>query len=511
MSRLIYRFEPDWHTPAWYQPWRSIGGKDYPVGCGPAAWTILYAYWKQFKGKSNLFQSDLSGRCFNQAGEPNDVMWRIADLTGTTYGDVGEPYGFTRPSRMGDGICYAKEKGYSDASVVRYRSGEREKWRKIDREIQADRPVILTINVRGNTNFGFPDHYVVVERTLHMPRPGVDTYGYFVNMAHGSNPTDGYPHKWIFTVQKGVDDSAFSAYLVRMTDEAGPRPFEIVVENSAGRDTVCADSSGNKEITFHLANLKRDCERASVQIIIGDVLVRTLNLEEGEDASFTVSRHEDRVQLKASCGVQRAEKTIYLDYEPPTFNRITVTPITDLERSVVLVAEGLHDDGYWNNIDYEVSGSLDGVTVPPRSGTTLRLTNLSPGTHSATMQIRDRCGRLSTAHSVTFVIAERAPSVTFVRPVMDARVMRGSDMTISVDASSVSGIMRLSIYLDRVSEDEFYPTKLCVFPGIFGEDRPARKTCTVKADWTRGRHTLIAVARDNSGQTTTVERTIQVE
>nr|QNO48667.1 hypothetical protein AMAKCJMG_00001 [Methanosarcinales archaeon ANME-2c ERB4] len=523
-SQLVNCFESDWQTPAWYQPWRHIEalGTDCPVGCGNTAWTILYAYWEQFKGKSRLFNTDLTERAFNQSGEPESVMWEIAELTGTRFGkymwawqDEYTEFGMTYGSRMEDGIHYAQEKGYSDASVTRWRGFERKKWDAIDNEIQADRPVILLINNRGNTNYGFPDHYVVVERTLHISRSGVDTYGYYVNMGHGMDPESGFPHKWLFTVKKGVDDSAFSAFFVRMTDEAGPRPFQIVVRNAEGKSTVCADRSGNPQITFHLTNLKLDCEQASVQLFIEGVLIRTFSdLREKEDVSFTVAGRKRSVLLRASCGGQRAEETVHLDYDPPTFDHILVTPNTHREQSVILVVEGLRDDGYWNASDYQVSGSVDGVGVPPRSGTSLVLTDLSPGQHSATMRIRDGCGRLSDTHSTTFHIAEHPPSVTFINPPEGCRVRRGSALPISVVAGSSSGIMKLSIYLDRESEDEFNPTRLCYFPGYpesFGADRPTLKTCSAAIDWTPGRHVLIAVAKDNSGQTNRAARTIHVE
>lgn len=71
--------------------------------------------------------------------------------------------------------------------------------------------------------------------------------------------------------------------------------------------------------------------------------------------------------------------------------------------------------------------------------------------------------------------------------------------------------MRLTIYLDRISEDEFNLSKLCVYPGSFGADRPVKKMCDVSADWSKGSHKLIAVAVDNSGQTKTIRRTFRVE
>jgi len=59
-----------WHMPHLKQPKNILG---YPVGCGSTAWAMVYAYWKQFKGRSLLFDGyDLTDRW-----QPESCDWRI--------------------------------------------------------------------------------------------------------------------------------------------------------------------------------------------------------------------------------------------------------------------------------------------------------------------------------------------------------------------------------------------------------------------------------------------------
>jgi len=513
-TRLVYRFDPDWHTPAWSQPHRD----NSPVGCGNTAWAIVYAYWKQFKGKSGLFGIDLAGRCFDYSGEPTDVMWELGRLTDTSYGRYwggGECnyYGRTMPSNMPAAIRYAHEHGCPEATVVKYNSGERSKFWEIHDEITADRPVILLVNEGcGNTGFGLiPYHYVVIERTRYVNQPGVDSYGYYVNMGHGSNPSSGFPHKWLMTVRQGLDDSAFSAYFIRMNDTGTPLPFQIVVDGRRGRDTLCLERP-RLNVSFHLENLRRDCDEGRVEVFKDGVLLQTVTgLEDMATRELNLAGGGQRLLLRARCGSRQAEKTVYLDYDPPTVRRWRVTAEASRPRSQVLLAEGLQDDGYWNPADYLVEARLDNSRTYSEAGTSLLLTDLAPGAHTATVRIRDGCNRWSSTQTVSFTISASAPTLRFVHPPAEARVRRGGNLSITVEAGAESGVLRLSIYLDRISDDEFNSTRLAYFPGTFGTDRPVQKTQSVRADWSRGRHTLIAVAVDNSGRTTRADQVVQVE
>lgn len=522
-NRLCYRFATDWHTPGWNQPERYMSALDAncPVGCGNTAWAIVYGYWKQFKGKARLFRTDLSP--FTQSGEPEAVMWRISEMTETMFGKFGwtgsneyEYFGATLPSKMINGINYARERGYSEATVEKFNSGERTKFWEINEEIAADRPVILCIHVAPDIIL--PNHYIVVEKAEYIKQPGIDTYRYYVNMGWGSNPVDPVtnaplpPHKWINTVRQGINDLAFSAYFIHMRDESAPKPFEIVVDNLKGRGTYCI-TPGQQQITFHLDNLKCDCDSASVQVFQDGVLLRTLsNLKEKENTVLPFGASGKQIILQSSCGSQQAQKAIVLDYNSPGFDGIDVFPSRNRERSVVLAARRIADDGYWLNRDYYVEVTLDGATTPNRrSGTSVTLDNLSIGRHSATMVIEDGCGRRSAPRSISFIVSDQPVTLSFITPSVNARVNRGRDLTITIQASAPDGVMRASVYLDRVSDNEFDCTRLCSFPGTFGAGRPERKTCTVRADWSRGRHELIAVAEGNSGQTSRVIRVFYVD
>lgn len=513
-NRLTYRFDPEWHTPAWYQPHRG----DSPVGCGNTAWAIVYAYWKQFKGKNGLFGIDLTNKCFDLSGEPETAMWDIGRLTETSYGRYWSDgewkyYGRTMPSNMVNAIEYAKTHGCPEATAEKYNAGERTKFWEVNQEITADRPVILLVNEGcGATGFGIiPYHYVVIERASHREQRGTDSYGYYVNMGHGQNPSSGFPHKWIMTVRKGLDDSAFSAYFIHMRDDSTPRPFAIAVQGLVGRDTLCMDRT-RPAFTCHLENLKRDCDEGRIQIFKDGVLLDTLSgLEEMEDTTFNLRTTGRQLLLRATCGSQQTEKTIHLDFDPPTFEAADMVADTSGGSSINLAARRVQDDGYWNTQDWETHVVLDGRRELTGPGTSIRLDGLSAGSHSAVMRIKDGCGRWSATRTATFTVSARGPRVAFIAPAEGARVRRGSDLTVTVEASAEGGVQKLTIYLDRISEDEFNPTQIAYFPGVFGADRPARKNQTVRADWSRGRHTLIAVAVDNSGRTTREERSFTVE
>lgn len=290
------------------------------------------------------------------------------------------------------------------------------------------------------------------------------------------------------------------------------KSFEIVVDNLRGRGTHCINGSGSQQITFHLDNLNGDCDSASVQVFQDGVLLRTLsNLRENENRVLNFEPRGRQILLKSSCGSQHAQKTIVLDYNPPEFDGIDVFPSRNRERSVVLSARGIADDGYWLNRDYRVEVTLDDASTFSRHGTSVTLNSLSIGRHSATMVIEDGCGHQSASRLISFNVSDQPLTLSFITPSVNARVNRDRDLRITIQAGVPDGIMFASVYLDRVSDNEFDFTRLCYFPGTFGAVRPERKSCTVRADWSRGRHELIAVAESNSGQRSRVIRVFYVD
>ncbi len=190
----------NWHLPSWTQPHNR---DDYPVGCGSTAWAMVYAYWRQFKGKTALF-GGLDLRTRTNASDSNigticSVMWDLAEIMDTFWGGSGDDkWGATLPGNMPDGIQYAKDQGYDSASCVRWRGEERAKWRAIRDEIKNDRPVIMYINL---------NHYICIEAVHYIDRSGSDVCGYLGNWGWGdtqkwfySRPTWWDPHESVYDV-----------------------------------------------------------------------------------------------------------------------------------------------------------------------------------------------------------------------------------------------------------------------------------------------------------------------
>ena len=291
----------------------------------------------------------------------------------------------------------------------------------------------------------------------------------------------------------------------------GIKPHDILL-NSRGKDTV----DGRRDIRFRLQS-DCDCHGAKIKIFQNGVLRTTLSdVEEGETRRYTPQRGRE-VLFRTHCRRKVVDKLAYLDYDAPTFDRIVVEPNTHRERSMILHADRIVDDGYWNRSDYQVQVTLDGERAFNESGDGVTLNNLSDGRHSATMRIRDGFGRWSDIKSTSFTVSAARPSISFLEPRANASIRRGRDLDISIEAGHASGIKRVSVYLDRISDDEFDSTKICTIPGIFGVGQPEAKTCSPipvvssgSLDWSRGRHKLIAVVEDNSGNRMTVERRIRI-
>ncbi|MBR6200779.1 MAG: hypothetical protein IKQ61_11035 [Spirochaetales bacterium] len=161
-----------YYLPNWNQPFIADNMlRNQPMGCGPVAWAMVYAYWSVCKGKTNLFPADIGENelyfneepCYSSyefkdktskivyTGMIWNVMKAIHDDTGTTHSLVEHTsFGLTMPLDMPKGMQYAKKKGYSfnvstECNAMIYNN--------IYNEICADRPVIIYMdawNFNGN-------------------------------------------------------------------------------------------------------------------------------------------------------------------------------------------------------------------------------------------------------------------------------------------------------------------------------------------------------------------------
>jgi hypothetical protein len=142
-----------WHTPAWQQFDKPNG---HAIGCGNTAWAIALAYFKQFHGKTDLFNGiNVNTRIMSE--EIKDCMRRCAVLCDTW--DVADQ-GLTWPWKMTRGIGYAVEKGYATSSCSRERGSEYSKFDRVYNHLLANKPGILLIHHDG---IGGADHYIVIE------------------------------------------------------------------------------------------------------------------------------------------------------------------------------------------------------------------------------------------------------------------------------------------------------------------------------------------------------------
>lgn len=520
---LRRRFLNDWHLPQWYQPRNSAG---YPVGCGNVAWAMVYAYWKQFKGKSALFDgTDLlylyePGSC--NSGIVNDVMWEIFDLTETSHGEnSGGKYGLTRPSRMAQGIEYAKRKGYNEAYVTRWRGSQSNKFRAIEEEIENDRPVILLIHDEG---FGFPRHYVAVEGTYYYKEGLKKSLGYYANFGWGTRDENAGLRKWIFDRGKGVNYSIYDAFLVHMEDEDAPTGLRVRFDDVYGQTyplrnefTYCGTDSEDV-LPFRVDGFFDNCSRARVEVVRGSIVRQVLYVSEDEQNFIELGGMNNRIELRTYCGTENVTRQVYRDIYPPTFRGISVLsrisnsgPVIQTRNPVRLDVYGLYDDGYWLNNDYTIEAVIDGHTRRNGSGgTTINLGNLSLERHTVDVKIQDGCGCWSEEQSLTFDVVSTSLEVSFVRPNEGASVNPGSNLVIEVDVRATgSAIESVVLSLDH-EIDEFGYNHLYDFPGPWALGSNNRKCCTIRANWSRGDHKLIIVAYNRAGQRTKIERNINV-
>jgi hypothetical protein len=203
-------------TPRWYQTFTSSG---HPVGCGATAFAIVFGYWKQHKGKSNLLPG--VSMPHEQSGQDDPVlavaMSQLAQTLDTTYGVwQGKKYGRTTGNKMEKADIYVKGMGYN-CTLERIVGTEYDKFQKVKAWLDQDRPVIVLTN---ESDAAFTSlHYPVIEKARLRQKKVFgrwqdrDVY-YSVNMG------DGGPNKEIWVREYGLNDhphsGSFSMYLVNI-------------------------------------------------------------------------------------------------------------------------------------------------------------------------------------------------------------------------------------------------------------------------------------------------------
>lgn len=185
-------------TPKWTQfEIDYVNSPPAPVGCGPIAYALVFAYWQEKKGFPNLLSSDNLTQISNALNIKNEIV-NIALAIGTVK--VGYN-GYTPPYKMENIDNYVISKGYGCMVQERY-GGYDDKFNGIYNALAADRPVVLLINGDG---IGAMSHYVVVEHAKRVS--GSNAYiRYYCNFGWGptafedtkNGRTVWNSHKWVY-------------------------------------------------------------------------------------------------------------------------------------------------------------------------------------------------------------------------------------------------------------------------------------------------------------------------
>jgi hypothetical protein len=252
--RLSHGLAAEQHTPNWYQ---HLIDDYHPIGCGPVAWSMVYAYWFQFKGKTQLFSTpDITSRDTGDAAVTAPLE-ELAHETETDYGQFNtQIYGRTWPGNFCGGIDYAKARGYPHSRCLRIRGTEFDKFQHVKRHLEADKPVVLLIKADGRGLI--LNHLVVIERARVRQEKVNGEWRdrdveYFVNFGWSRYSES----KWISVRQRGpnVGDiySAGSAYLIDVS--SAPLPEAADANEAACKDWCRADEGRQQgcRMCSHLA------------------------------------------------------------------------------------------------------------------------------------------------------------------------------------------------------------------------------------------------------------------
>jgi hypothetical protein len=185
-DELNNTFSTGWHLPKWNQV-RNESGKY--SGCGPLALAMVYAYHKQFKGKSAMFDGlDLNATCLtspkfftlsnksssdyviasSESGSRNQI---IADAVYKIGKDCGAHYENDKTWVMLNGLenhgnVYPDRYKYSFKLDID-KGGDFIKGKTALDEIRAERPCIVQFASKAG---GIVDHYGAIEGVKYMEK-----------------------------------------------------------------------------------------------------------------------------------------------------------------------------------------------------------------------------------------------------------------------------------------------------------------------------------------------------
>jgi hypothetical protein len=183
-----------------------------PVGCGPTAWSIVYAYWKDFKGKTELFDGGTTG--FSFSNDVRKAQVKIAKKMGTWHFDdlwniiPTSENGLTWPDDFYKGEQYARSFGYG-TSVKRVNAYVWFDWDRdkaanwVYKYIEKDWPVVALFNTDNKFGDYFPTHYSVVEKAVKYQIKGtsdVKELGMYLNYGGGSVKKGGLTGEFVYYI-----------------------------------------------------------------------------------------------------------------------------------------------------------------------------------------------------------------------------------------------------------------------------------------------------------------------
>ncbi len=177
-DELNNTFSTGWHLPKWKQIRNDAG---MIAGCGPLALTMLYAYHRQFNGKTNLFEGlDLNSSVLKPGSTTEYVSANSVDASGystiknVTFiigEDCGAEYGTNETSTTMNGLenggeTYGDNLGY-DAVLDWDVGSDFKKGKTALGHIQSERPCVVGFDSDGD---GFSNHAGAIEGVKYQER-----------------------------------------------------------------------------------------------------------------------------------------------------------------------------------------------------------------------------------------------------------------------------------------------------------------------------------------------------